>query len=354
MSRVVVLGDGQLGKMLKHAGMPLSLNVLPQNLDGELIELAQDDLVTVEREHWPTTSVTDHLEGHSQFENLSAIRVLNDRKSQKATLDRLGIATSKWVAVEQDNANSLAEQLGDHFLLKKRCGGYDGRGQMWYSPGTSIGSEWIGQSIAEQGVSFEQEVSLVGMRDKHGNTYFYPLATNLHIDGILMATIANHPRYRALQTQAEDMLTKLFEHFDYHGTMAMECFVVGDKLMVNELAPRVHNSGHWTQAGASYSQFEAHLRCVAGLPLSAPVCDPISLMINLIGVDFDSNWHGVAGAKPWWYGKDVRPARKVGHINLSMNSVTDLNQSAAQLFDMLPPPYDQAKAWTTNLLDQWS
>jgi len=353
MSRVIILGDGQLGKMLKHAGMPLALEVEPQNLDGDLIDLTESDIVTVEREHWPTTRVTQHLEGHHPFENLAAIRVLNDRKTQKATLDQLGIATAKWVAVEQDNVDSLEQHFDNRFLLKKRCGGYDGRGQMWYSPDANIDSEWIGQSIAEQGVSFEQEVSLVGMRDKHGNTYFYPLATNLHIDGILMATIADHPRYRALQSKAEEMLTKLFEHFDYHGTMAMECFVVGDQLMVNELAPRVHNSGHWTQAGASYSQFEAHLRCVAGLPLSKPVCEGTSLMINLIGVQFDSNWHAVPGAKPWWYGKDVRPARKVGHINLSANAISDLKQSTGKLFDLLPEPYDQAKAWTIDLLDQW-
>lgn len=175
MSRIVVLGDGQLGKMLTHAGMPLATQILVQNLDSnQLIDLAADDIVTVEREHWPTTAVTDHLETHSKFANLASIRVMNDRATQKATLDELGIATAPWRLVDGCLPADIAAELGERFLLKKRSGGYDGRGQLWCTANSTIDSEWHGTSIAEAGIGFEQEVSLVGMRDSQGQCYFYP------------------------------------------------------------------------------------------------------------------------------------------------------------------------------------
>ncbi len=352
MSRIVVLGDGQLGKMLKHAGMPLNHDVLPQNLDSEsLIAISPNDILTVEREHWPTTAVTDHLEDHaSQFANLDAIRVMNDRKTQKATLDHLNISTAPWAPIDQQPATELAQQFGQRFLLKKRSGGYDGRGQMWCTAETIIDAEWQGTSIAEAAIGFEEEVSLVGMRDATGNVFFYPLATNLHIDGQLMATFADLPKYRSLQSQAEEMLTKLLEHFDYRGVLAMECFVVGEQLLVNELAPRVHNSGHWTQAGAHFSQFEAHLRAVSGTPLSQPKTVGNTLMINLVGVDLDPAWYAVSGSQVWWYGKEVRTARKVGHININADDFSNLADPASTILSTMPKPYDEVLDWVKELL----
>jgi 5-(carboxyamino)imidazole ribonucleotide synthase len=148
------------------------------------------------------------------------------------------------------------------------------------------------------------------------------------------------------------MLGKLLSSLDYVGVMAMECFRVGDKLMVNELAPRVHNSGHWTQSGASVSQFEYHVRAVTGLPLAEPVIKGQSVMINLIGVARDDRWIAVPGAQLFWYGKEVRDGRKVGHINLTMNDQPKLANSLAELKAYFPEPYPQVFAWVADNLPQ--
>ena len=154
-------------------------------------------------------------------------------------------------------------------LLKRRTGGYDGRGQHWLkqSQTTEIPADWRNEAIAEQAINFDEEVSLVGCRTADGQCHFYPLALNLHQDGILMASISPLARLDHLQQQAQAILAKIMAALEYVGVMAMECFRVGDRLLVNELAPRVHNSGHWTQAGCHISQFELHLRALARLPV---------------------------------------------------------------------------------------
>ncbi|WP_432455442.1 5-(carboxyamino)imidazole ribonucleotide synthase [Agarivorans sp. QJM3NY_29] len=358
MNKIWILGAGQLGAMLKHAAQPLCLEVRPVETDElEQFAIGDDDVVTVEREHWPVTPATEQLTQHPRFLNGPALAQLADRASQKRLLDSLSLATAPWVDVKtQHSAEQLFAELGERVLLKQRSGGYDGKGQHWLkqqgnAEQRAIPHTWLDHCIAEQAINFEEEVSLIGMRHANGETAFYPLAINQHHQGILLATVSPVASKAPLQSQAEAMLGKLMEALNYVGVMTMECFQVGQQLLINEIAPRVHNSGHWTQAGASLSQFEAHLRAVANLPLVQPLVKTQSVMLNLIGVDYDQRWLSVPGVEIFWYGKEVRPGRKVGHINISIAERQQLLNSLAQLQPLMSPVYSDAIAWLIGHLD---
>ncbi|HSX52462.1 MAG TPA: 5-(carboxyamino)imidazole ribonucleotide synthase [Cellvibrio sp.] len=352
--RIWVLGAGQLGAMLKHAGMPLALDVCPIDInEATAPALAPSDLVTAEREQWPATLVTQALAQHPRFINQNVFGRLADRKTQKELIDSLGIATAPWRNVANDiTANELRDQLGERVLLKRRTGGYDGRGQHWLrTDEDQVPDDWQGEAIAEQAINFDEEVSLVGVRNQQGECVFYPLTLNLHLSGILYSSIAPLARLQHLQAQAEEMLGKILNELDYVGVMAMETFRVGDHLLINELAPRVHNSGHWTQAGASISQFEYHLRAVANMATPKPQVIGQNVMINLIGTDYNPAWRDLPCARVYWYGKEVRPARKVGHINIVSNDITDIRETLVLLGDLLPEHhYREAIDWSLEAL----
>jgi len=350
-----VLGAGQLGAMLKHAGMPLALDVRPVDInESSAPVLHADDLVTAEREQWPDTLVTQTLAHHSHFVNKPVFGRLADRKTQKELIDSLGLATAPWRNVANDiNANELRNQLGERVLLKRRTGGYDGKGQYWIrAQDDEVPADWQGQAIAEQAIPFDEEVSLIGVRNRAGQCVFYPVTLNLHLNGILYASVAPLARLQHLQAQAETMLAKLLNELDYVGVMAMECFRVGDQLMINELAPRVHNSGHWTQAGASISQFEYHLRAVADMAIPKAQILGQNVMINLIGTEYNPNWLNLPVAQTYWYGKDVLPGRKVGHINLVSKDMSDIRGTLQQLKYLLPEQYyKEAIEWSLKALE---
>src|SRR5690606_37175430 len=181
--RIWVLGAGQLGAMLKHAGMPLALDVRPIDTDErEAPQLVDSDIVTAEREQWPETLVTKALASHPHFINKNVFGRLADRKTQKELIDSLGIATAPWRNVANGiSAAELYHQLGDRVLLKRRTGGYDGRGQHWLrTDDDQVPADWQGEAIAEQAIAFDEEVSLVGVRNAQGEMAFYPLTLNLH------------------------------------------------------------------------------------------------------------------------------------------------------------------------------
>ncbi|MEL0614444.1 5-(carboxyamino)imidazole ribonucleotide synthase [Marinomonas arenicola] len=347
MSTLWVLGAGQLGAMLKQAGTPLGLDVRPVDIEAtDELPLQADDIVTAEREEWPETVATKQLATHKNFVNLATFPQLADRLTQKQWLDRLELATAPWFPVEQDSTADYAYQtLGERVLMKRRRGGYDGKGQYWLKQAeqSEIPDDWKGLAIAEQAINFDEEVSLVGVRGKDGQKYFYPLTLNLHINGILYASISPLKRLDQYQSTAEAMLGKLMDALDYVGVMAMECFRVGDELLINELAPRVHNSGHWTQAGSNVCQFENHVRAVTGLPLVEAEIKNQSMMVNLIGVDLDYQWLNIKSLELYWYQKDVRPGRKVGHLNFCTGNLEVLNTALNSL--TMPAPYPEAIAW---------
>ncbi len=354
MSKVWVLGHGQLGAMLQHAAMPLNVDVVPVDIDSnQLPDLQPDDIVTAERELWPQTPVTDALANHPNFINLHIFGRLADRYTQKQLLDELGLATAPWKLVDADLTEAqVYSEIGERALMKRRTGGYDGRGQFWLkqSEGSTIPADWRGEAIVEQGINFDEEMAIVGVRDRDGNKFFYPLTLTLQLNGVLTASVAPLPRLEKLQAKAESMLGKLLDELDYVGVMAMECFRVGDELIVNELAPRVHNTAHWTQAGASVSQFESHVRAVAGMPLAQPQVKGLNVMINLLGTDYDERWWAISGAEPYWYGKEVREGRKVGHINFTHSGDQKLIQGLDELKTQLPDRYQEVIDWVEKAL----
>lgn len=353
--RVWVLGAGQLGAMLQTAGRPLNIDVRPVAIDDSRTpDLQANDIVTAEREQWPESVATKALAQHPKFINSTVFGRLADRKTQKALLDELELATAPWAHVDETTtAAELHNKFGERVLLKRRTGGYDGKGQHWLrrSHGDKIPADWYGQAIAEQAIDFNEEVSLVGARNAAGECVFYPLTLNLHVNGILLGSMAPLERLAPLQEHAEHMLATLLQHLNYVGVMAMECFRVDDRLMINELAPRVHNSGHWTQAGASINQFELHLRAITNLPLGKPGFKGQSVMVNLVGTEHNNQWLAIPGTELVWYGKTVLPGRKVGHINIAHSNVQVISRSLSELRLHLPENYAEVINWLIQHLN---
>ncbi|BEM95700.1 TPA: 5-(carboxyamino)imidazole ribonucleotide synthase [Serratia marcescens] len=354
MKPVCVLGNGQLGRMLRQAGEPLGIAVYPVGIDAEPEAVPyQNSVITAEIERWPETALTRELATHSAFVNRDIFPRLADRLTQKQLLDQLGLATAPWqLLASAAEWPQVFAALGELAIVKRRVGGYDGRGQWRLRPGqeAELPADAYGECIVEQGINFSGEVSLVGARGHDGRSVFYPLTHNLHEDGILRASVALPQSNPALQQQAEQMLAAILNELNYVGVMAMECFIVGDRLLINELAPRVHNSGHWTQNGASISQFELHLRAILGLPLPQPVVSTPSVMVNLIGTAVNEQWLSLPLVHLHWYEKEVRPGRKVGHLNLNDPSAADLHQALQALAPLLPGEYQSGLAWAQQKL----
>ncbi|PNU36863.1 5-(carboxyamino)imidazole ribonucleotide synthase [Serratia marcescens] len=354
MKPVCVLGNGQLGRMLRQAGEPLGIAVYPVGIDAEPEAVPyQNSVITAEIERWPETALTRELATHNAFVNRDILPRLADRLTQKQLLDQLGLATAPWqLLAGAAEWPQVFASLGELAIVKRRVGGYDGRGQWRLRPGqeAELPADAYGECIVEQGINFSGEVSLVGARGHDGRSVFYPLTHNLHEDGILRASVALPQPNPALQQQAEQMLAAILNELNYVGVMAMECFIVGNRLLINELAPRVHNSGHWTQNGASISQFELHLRAILGLPLPQPVVSTPSVMVNLIGTAVNEQWLSLPLVHLHWYEKEVRPGRKVGHLNLNDPNAADLRQALQALAPLLPGEYQSGLAWAQQKL----
>ena len=348
---VWVLGNGQLGAMLSHAGQPLAIDVRPVDImtpNGDILPIESSHVITAEREQWPESSTSLQLSQHPHFINGPVFGRLADRFTQKSLLDELSVATAPWQLVtDAVSSEALHQAYGERVLLKRRTGGYDGKGQHWLkqAESTEIPNDWRNEAIAEQAINFDEEVSLVGVRTQDGRCLFYPLTLNLHQDGILMASIAPLSRLSHLQAEAEAMLSTIMNGLEYVGVMAMECFRVGEHLLVNELAPRVHNSGHWTQAGCHINQFELHLRALCNLPIHTPQVNFQCVMVNLIGVEKDDRWLSLQNAELFWYNKEVRAGRKVGHLNLSVQDTDGLNATIKQLKSWMPIQYQAPLDW---------
>lgn len=333
LPRIVVAGNGQLGQMLQQAGAPMQLQVMPVEPNQDIeVALHADDVITVEVEHWPDTVTGLQLKNHPNFRNAQALHAVIDRKRQKSLLDQLQVPTAPWVDLDSEaGLTEKLESLGERAVVKRRRGGYDGRGQWRWQRGGEVEAEWAETCIAEAMIPFSHEVSLVGARNAKGEKVFYPLTRNWHENGILRASVAGLPVPEIQQQHAEEWLGRIMDDQDYIGVMAMECFVVDGDLLVNELAPRVHNSGHWTQEGATISQFELHLRALAELPLITPEIKGVSVMYNLLGRTWKPEWLGVDGVHVHWYGKSLRPGRKVGHVNINRPTLAQLEESLKAL-----------------------
>jgi 5-(carboxyamino)imidazole ribonucleotide synthase len=340
--RIGILGGGQLGRMLALAGLPLDLSfrvldpsrgacaaAVAEHLVGEYEDYAALadfvrglDVVTYEFENVPVETARWLSLRVPVFPPPEALEVAHDRYAEKLFFTRVGIPVPPYRAVTtREEYQEAVRDISLPAVLKTRRFGYDGKGQTVLPSDADVEPAWTllgGRPlILEQFVKFDREVSLVGVRGRDGEQKFYPLVENHHRDGILHHSIAPAPNRGALQELAEKYVGAALSTLSYVGVLAVEFFVVGDALFANEMAPRVHNSGHWTIEGAVTSQFENHLRAGLGWPLGDTAARGYVGMINLIGQlpPLDSVLTS-PGAHLHLYGKAPRPGRKLGHITL--------------------------------------
>ena len=349
--KVAVLGNGQLGLMLRQAGQRIGIEVTLLDVEAGAGALPEAGIcITTEREHWPVNPLTGAVLRHPGWLNGAALALLPNRSRQKSLLDHLGLPTAPWCIVPAGASQAaLHERLGPDVFLKRATGGYDGRGQQRLQINTpTTPAAWAGDAIAEQAINFDTELSIVGARGHDGQMVCYRLTENRHDHGVLTISLSREGRYAHLQGGAQQMLRRVMEHLDYVGVMAIEFFLAGEQLMVNEIAPRVHNSGHWTQAGASISQFELHVRAVCGLPLPQPEQTGCAMMINLLGLHYDAAWIRQGASQLHWYGKAWQPGRKMGHLNFCHPDPAALAGWLAGL--ALPDHYQGARAWAAARL----
>ena len=290
-----------------------------------LAELARiSDVITYEFENVPVAPLRRLAAIRPVHPPVEALEVSQDRVTEKAFLNGVGIATAPWRAV--DDAEELEHalvELGGDCILKTRRFGYDGKGQVWIhaiedAPAAleSLGGR---QAILEAKATFVRELSVIAARDWDGHMAVYPLGENRHEGGILRLSRAPAGATAALNAEAEAIARRILEGLDYVGVMGVELFELADgRLLVNEIAPRVHNSGHWTQEGCVVDQFEQHIRAVAGLPLGNGRRHADVVMENLIGDDMDRlpELLQAPDTQVHLYGKaEVKPGRKMGHVN---------------------------------------
>jgi 5-(carboxyamino)imidazole ribonucleotide synthase len=340
---VGILGGGQLGRMLAMAGYPLGLRF--RTLDpsaaapaGHLTEHYVDDytdtdalsrfalgldIVTYEFENVPVDSARFLNRRVNVYPPPEALETSQDRLVEKSFFQRLGIPTPPFVRVDSwEDLEKAIDSIGLPALLKTRRFGYDGKGQYVLEKEEDAVLAWqtLGgvPLIFENKIAFEREVSILAVRSTTGETTIYPLVENHHEKGMLRLSLAPAPNLTGeLQRQAEEYATRVLNELNYVGVLAIEFFQLNNGLYANEMAPRVHNSGHWTIEGAETSQFENHLRAILGMPLGSTQLKGFAAMINLIGAIPDR--HSVLAipeAHLHLYGKAVRPNRKVGHITL--------------------------------------
>ncbi|MGE0060188.1 MAG: 5-(carboxyamino)imidazole ribonucleotide synthase [Dehalococcoidia bacterium] len=340
--KIGILGGGQLGRMLALAGYPLGfqfrlLDPSPQACGGQVAELISGDLndealldrfaagldaVTVEWENIAVPSAKYLAQRLPFWPPPAAVEVSQDRLSEKTLFNRLGIETAPYAAVDMPaDLAAAVEKIGLPAILKTRRMGYDGLGQWRLQTQDDVAkaaAELDAPAILEGFVAFERELSVIAVRGQDGAAAFYPLAENSHRDGILRLSYAPSPDVTALQRRrAEELAWAVLEELNYVGVLAIELFEVGNRLLANEMAPRVHNSGHWSIDGAVTSQFENHVRAVAGLPLGSTDAVGFSAMINLIGDHPPvETLASIPGAHVHLYGKSARAGRKLGHVNL--------------------------------------
>ncbi|MGO2011250.1 MAG: 5-(carboxyamino)imidazole ribonucleotide synthase [Pseudoalteromonas sp.] len=380
---ILILGAGQLARMMSLAGAPLDLNVVAYDvgskkimhpLTGEVYSttlqqaIAEADSITAEFEHIPDDVLTLCCESNKFYPGKAAIKTGGDRALEKALLDKTNVECAPYQLITQkQHLIDAVEKLGKPLVIKTCQAGYDGKGQWRLKSDDQIPQIWSEMAdfitsgtdaaphtiIAEKMIPFDREVSIIGVRDKHGNTAIYPLTENQHTNGVLTLSVAGKEKW-TIEHQAQDAFNKLANELNYVGVLAIEFFDVQGQLLVNEIAPRVHNSGHWTQQGTHCSQFENHMRAVAGLPLGNTELQRVSAMINVLGQSsIPVNVLTTPDVTSHWYGKVAKPGRKMGHINVSANNLHQLGERLAEMAEILlekdyPGVAATSKALTLN------
>jgi 5-(carboxyamino)imidazole ribonucleotide synthase len=296
------------------------------------------DVVTYEFESIPLSTVEFVAERVKVYPPVEALQIAQDRLLEKKLFEHLGIPTPPFAPVDTlEDLRAAVSRIGLPVVLKTRRMGYDGKGQAVIRDESSLESGWKRLAgaplLAEKYVSFQHELSVIGVRDRNGREVFYPPVENVHGEGILRRSTVPAPHATPETTAlAIEYSRRLMDKLEYVGVLALELFSVNGKLLANEMAPRVHNSGHWTIEGAETSQFENHLRAVLSLPLGATSLRGTSVMLNIIGhIPSREKILAVDGAHLHLYGKAPTEKRKVGHVTLVGRSLTDLEPGTKAL-----------------------
>jgi 5-(carboxyamino)imidazole ribonucleotide synthase len=357
-----ILGGGQLGRMLAMAGYPLGLRF--RTLDpsasapaGHLTDHQVDDytdlealtrfatgldLVTYEFENVPVESARFLSRRLPVYPPSEALEKAQDRLVEKSFFQELGIPTPPFVRVDTwDELEQAIDRVRLPALLKTRRFGYDGKGQYTLAKEEDAVQAWqtLGgvPLIFETKIEFERELSVLAVRSTNGEIRFYPLVENHHRNGMLRLSLAPAPNLTpVLQATAEDYARRVLDALNYVGVLAIEFFQLDGQLYANEMAPRVHNSGHWTIEGAAASQFENHLRAITGMPLGSVELRGFSAMVNLIGTIPDRRAVlALPDAHLHLYGKSARPNRKLGHITLCCDTQEMLEEQLRKLRELV-------------------
>ena len=360
---VAVLGGGQLGRMLGLAAIPLGIRcrfldpvagapaaavgplVVGALGDTEaLVEVAAGaDVVTYEWEGVPADGARMLAERVTVRPGWPALDVAQDRLAEKTAFRRLGIGVPEFAAVDdRAGLDAALAAIGTPAILKTRRGGYDGKGQFVLRTEADAADAFAAIGgvplILEAMVPFDRELSVIAARGVTGEVRCFPLVDNTHRDGILRVSRAPAPDLDpTTQAAGEQIAQVLLDDLDYVGVLTVELFDVDGELLANELAPRVHNSGHWTIEGAETSQFEQHLRAVLGWPLGSPAARGHVAMLNAIGALAPRDAVlAIPGARLHEYDKAPRPGRKVGHVTVVADTADALEARLAQLLAIAP------------------
>lgn len=358
--RIGIVGAGQLAQMLAQAATPLGIKikciaqsmqdcaepvadlyVIEHNDEEGLQAFAESvDVITYENENI-NIGVMEFLSQFKPiFPPLAALNTTQDRLYEKQLFKEHDIITPDYVEVNsKDDLLRGISQVGLPAVLKTRRFGYDGKGQMVIREKDDIEEAWrvLGKAslILEQFVKFDYEISIVAARNGRGDFAYYPLTHNAHLNGILRESNAplDNPD---LQKQAEQYAKIILDHFNYVGVIAIEFFVKNDHLIANEIAPRVHNSGHWTIEGATCSQFENHIRAICNYDLGATKTEKHCRMFNIIGEAPELNeLLKQPSAHIHLYGKEPRAGRKLGHVTVVSDNNKQFDKQTSAIHDTL-------------------
>lgn len=342
-STIGILGGGQLGRMLSMAAARLGYRChiyepgaapaadvahawtqAPYDDLDALRRFARScDLITFEFENIPAAALDVLAESTPLFPDRRALETSQDRLTEKTFLAGLGLATAPFAAIDgPDGLGAALAATGTPAILKTRRFGYDGKGQARVTDPSgaagALASLAGAPAIAEGFVRFSREISVIAARGRDGSVAAYDPGENVHVEGILSTTTVPAALPLKLRTDAVLIASRILTALDYVGVMGVELFVTPEGLVVNEIAPRVHNSGHWTQAGCAVDQFEQHIRAIAGWPLGDGARHANVVMENLIGDDVlrVAQLAAAPGVQVHLYGKaEARPGRKMGHVN---------------------------------------